>query len=55
MFAFVFFRSVLKPKWNEHISLAKEREKTNMGFVPENQLLVVALFLEDGEKKAASA
>ena len=55
MFAFVVFRAVLKPKWNEHINRAKEREKTNMDFVPENQALVGGLFLEDDEKKVASA
>ena len=55
MFAFVVFRAVHKPKWNEHINLAKEREKTNMDFVPENQQLEGGLFLEDGEKRVASA
>ena len=55
MFAYVVFRAVLELKWNEHINRAKENEKTNMGFVPENQLLVGALLSEDGEKKVASA
>ena len=55
MFAFVVFRAVLKPKWNEHINQAKEREKTNMDFVPENQRLAGGLFLEDGERRVASA
>ena len=55
MFAFVVFRAVFRQKWNEHINRAKEREKTNTDFVPENQVLVGGLFSEDVERKVASA
>ena len=55
MFAFVVFQAVLKPIWNEHINRAEEREKTNMDFVPENQRLAGGLFLEDDERRVASA
>ena len=55
MFAFVVFRAVDRLKWNEHINRAEENEKISMDFVPENQPLVGGLFLEDGEKKVASA
>ena len=55
MFAFVAFRAVLSPKWNEHINQAIERKKTNTVFAPENLVLVGGLSSEDDEKRVASA